>query len=173
MAKKKKKLEEEKIELSMAPMIDVTFLLLIFFMTAMEFKTEEGYIKSYLPKDRGQSTSTPIIDLKQVRIKLLWYDRSGRRPTKAKIGKVVLKVKDKVYRDIHYGEIGEKAPDYEELEADLRAFKASYKGKSEKGLPVIIDARPQVPFKHVVRVLNILVREEIKDITFAAAEKPY
>ena len=50
-----KKLSEEKCELEMTPMIDVTFLLLIFFLCTLKFKTLEGYLASYLPKDVGKN----------------------------------------------------------------------------------------------------------------------
>lgn len=48
-------LEEHKLE--MTPMIDVTFLLLIFFMCTIKFKTLEGKLAAYLPKDVGVNTS--------------------------------------------------------------------------------------------------------------------
>ena len=40
----------------MTPMIDVTFLLLIFFMCTLKFKTLEGRLAAYLPNDAGMST---------------------------------------------------------------------------------------------------------------------
>ena len=43
----------EKCELEMTPMIDVTFLLLIFFMCTLKFKVLEGKLGPYLPKDVG------------------------------------------------------------------------------------------------------------------------
>jgi len=55
-------INEEKNELEMTPMIDVTFLLLIFFMCTLKFKTLEGKLAAYLPKDVGvnSSESDPI-----------------------------------------------------------------------------------------------------------------
>lgn len=50
-------LNEEKCELQMTPMIDVTFLLLIFFMCTLKFKVLEGKLGAYLPKDVGVNTS--------------------------------------------------------------------------------------------------------------------
>ncbi len=53
---------QEKIEMEMTPMIDVTFLLLIFFICTLKFKTLEGKLAAYLPKDVGvnQSQAEPI-----------------------------------------------------------------------------------------------------------------
>ena len=63
MAKKKKKEKEKNGEakMDMTPMIDVTFLLLIFFL-CLEFKTLEGKLATNLPKDVGvnKSKAEPI-----------------------------------------------------------------------------------------------------------------
>ncbi len=55
---KLKELSEERCELEMTPMIDVTFLLLIFFLCTLKFKTLEGYLAGYLPKDAGPVGTT-------------------------------------------------------------------------------------------------------------------
>jgi biopolymer transport protein ExbD len=47
---------EDECELQMTPMIDVTFLLLIFFLCTIKFKTLEGKLAAYLPKDIGVNT---------------------------------------------------------------------------------------------------------------------
>lgn len=175
MAKKKKKpVDAIEAEAELTPMIDVTFLLLIFFVLNLKFKVEEGEIESFLPKNRGQGSGTPQIDLGEVRMKLLWYDSSGQ-PTKSKEnGHVVLKVGRNPYNSP--GELtrenSNQHPIWDKLYADLQDFKAGYKGKSDKGIPVIIDARPQVPYMFVVRALNEVVKSDLKDVTFAAPEKP-
>lgn len=46
-------LENAQCELQMTPMIDVTFLLLIFFMCTLKFKVLEGTMGAHLPKDVG------------------------------------------------------------------------------------------------------------------------
>ncbi|MHC4780471.1 MAG: ExbD/TolR family protein, partial [Planctomycetota bacterium] len=51
--RKRKETETEKMEGNMTPMIDVCFQLLIFFMVTSKFKTLEGKLSAYLPKDRG------------------------------------------------------------------------------------------------------------------------
>jgi len=42
-----------EVKAEMTPMIDVTFLLLIFFLCSIKFKVLEGKLQTYLPKDRG------------------------------------------------------------------------------------------------------------------------
>ena len=172
----KEMLEETKAELSITPMIDVVFLLLIFFLLASRFKPSEGDLKAYLPKDRGQGTSTPTIDLYDVRLKLLWFDDDNRPTTDPKTGHIVLKVgKETFESDVKWDSVtkeNEPFPDWEYLLDRLKDFKEGYKGHGKKGLPVIIDARKQVPWKHVVSALDTCIRAGIKDITFAASAKP-
>ena len=52
-----KQIAEEESKLEMTPMIDVTFLLLIFFMCTIKFKTLEGKLEAFLPKDVGVNAS--------------------------------------------------------------------------------------------------------------------
>ena len=52
--KKRPRFQLEEIRMNMAPMIDVTFLLLIFFMCTLKFKTLEGKLTAYLPKEVGR-----------------------------------------------------------------------------------------------------------------------
>jgi biopolymer transport protein ExbD len=60
MAKKVKREKgsaiQEEVKLELTPMIDVTFLILIFFMCTLKFKTLEGKLVSYLPTDKGLSS---------------------------------------------------------------------------------------------------------------------
>jgi biopolymer transport protein ExbD len=46
-------IQSDESRLEMTPMIDVTFLLLIFFLTTIRFKSLEGKLAAYLPKDQG------------------------------------------------------------------------------------------------------------------------
>ena len=60
---------QEDAEMDMTPMIDVVFLLIIFFL-CIEFKTLEAKLPAYLPKDRG-SQSTPEEPVEQLSIKIV------------------------------------------------------------------------------------------------------
>ena len=176
MGKKKTRREEmDEVNADLTPMIDIVFNLLIFFMVGTKFRTTEGLIKAFLPKNRGQGSGTPTIDLNEVRIKLLWYDSSGR-PTTGDGGLVVLKIGDQLFNqagELEQNPIPEKHELWQNLASKLTEFKSGYKGTSEQGLPVIIDARKEVPTRYVVLVLNEVVRAGITDVTFAAPEIDY
>jgi len=48
----------DDVELEMTPMIDVTFLILVFFMCTLRFKSLEGQLSAYLPEDVGVNPAT-------------------------------------------------------------------------------------------------------------------
>jgi biopolymer transport protein ExbD len=171
----RKEAMDEEPDLMMTPMVDIVFQLLIFFMLACRFRTTEGQLHAFLPKNRGLGTAgTPAITLQEVRIKLLWVEPNSFRETKDPVhGRCLLKVKDIKFPFLS-NEFGEILPDYKKLYQYICKARDNFRPtRSYKTLPVIIDARAQVPFKHVIYSLNECVRAKITDITFAAPEIPY
>ncbi len=162
-----KAVEEAKLELT--PMIDCVFLLLIFFMCNLEFVKQDGLIKAFLPKDRGQSTGPSVTDLGEVRVKLLWCAPGTTIETEDRdVGEVVLKIEKNVYPR------SGATPDWEMLYLDLVKMRdIRDRSGNPDALPVIIDARPLVPHAAVVGALNACVKARIKDVTFAAPERPF
>ena len=176
--RKKKKVDTANSQLNMTPMIDVIFQLLIFFMVGAKFKSVEGQIQAYLPKDQGQSAASPQnVELQDVRVKLLFRKPDGTFVDPQQDldpnmeGEVVLKVNEDVFGSIQ--RFGETVPDYDRLVEYLSQQSDRYTGNNPEGLPVIIDARRQVPFQHVVYALNACVEANIHDVKFAAPEHPY
>jgi biopolymer transport protein ExbD len=165
---------DERPDINMTPMVDCVFQLLIFFMLACRFRTSEEHIKAFLPKNRGLGTKgVASIHLQEIRVKLLWVDPNSQKETKdPDKGRVLLKVKDKNFRWVT-NQFGETLPDYEELyKLILEQQRAFVPRGIFQSQPVIVDARPLVPFKHVVQALNACVRAKITDITFAAPGIP-
>jgi biopolymer transport protein ExbD len=175
------------VEMDMTPMIDVTFLLLVFFVMTFKFKTSEGLIQSYLPRDRGTSTSKAKIPT-ETRLRILWYALDSNAETLDEHGRAVIRIDREEIATRVYSDLDAKcridgcgqyhgSPDMDALFAFLLKRKASYvppPGRDPaKGLPVTIDGRPRVPFKFIVQVLNECVKAGISDVTFAAAEKPF
>jgi biopolymer transport protein ExbD len=167
---------EEEPRLSMTPMIDVVFQLLIFFMLACRFKTEEGNLRNHLPRGFGKTTQrmTKPIVLDDLRIKLLWYDPSFNRPTQDPVrGRVVLKVGKNVIPTVK-NKLGEAEPDWGHLYNIICQARDNYTPVPDYPTkPVTIDARRHVPFKHVIRALNECVRARLTDVMLAAPEIPY
>ena len=100
-----------------------------------------------------------MVPLDEVRIQLLWLDAAGR-PATGPEGKAVLKVGTRAFNAP--GELGpgpsvpfpENSPVWRALHAALVELKAGYAGDDPHGLPVIVDARPEVPTQLVVSALN-------------------
>ena len=58
--RKKRKREEAKLQPPLTPMIDVTFLLLLYFLLTSTFRKDEGQIPGTLPATTGQSVEKPL-----------------------------------------------------------------------------------------------------------------
>jgi biopolymer transport protein ExbD len=179
MSKQSRKMREEAIseepELMMTPMVDIVFQLLIFFMLACRFRTTDGQLDTYLPKNRGQGTaSTPDVPFRPVRIKLLWVIPGTTRETRDPVnGQTLLKIEQIRFRNVR-NRFGEAMPDYQKLYSYVCRARDLYPPtKTFPTLPVIIDSRPQVPFKHVIYAANECIRAGIKDLTFAKEEIDY
>jgi biopolymer transport protein ExbD len=137
MAKLKKyPYEEASMELQMAPMIDVVFQLIIFFMCSIHFKSLEGKLYSYLPKDKG-SIVTPVTDvfLQEVRIKLI-YSENEPLLTRMTIG-------------------GQEFKDFDSAYQHLRSLAPNLITPKGDIIPVKIDADGKVPAQNVVSALDI------------------
>ena len=51
---------EEKGELEMTPMIDVTFLLLVFFLCTLRFKSLDAKLEAHLPREGAAATEAEV-----------------------------------------------------------------------------------------------------------------
>ena len=156
-----------KAEADMTPMIDVVFLLLIFFMLATKFKMPEGTLRSYLPKNRGESNSRPMLS-ENCRVTLLYqgdqvvaYADQAQVPTSD--------VLDSDY-ELHTGIPG---PNLDYIEQHILRRRDTYVALGDTAtLPVVIDFAEKVPYKYVIDVLNICAKLEIENIAFAQPETP-
>ncbi|PCJ54769.1 MAG: hypothetical protein COA70_03495 [Planctomycetota bacterium] len=165
MGKKKKKFEEIKPD--MTPMIDVTFLLLIFFIVTLKFKVLEGRLDAALPKDRGTNTSEAeeidkldilmfvadpgelIPDGKSDHLKMF----SGRR-IRIEIG-----AQKWYYNPFDIADAENPIPDLTEF------LKNPEWDRDET--PVSLDARKGIVYGDVIVILDVVIREKYKKVSFA------
>jgi biopolymer transport protein ExbD len=141
---------EANLELQMAPMIDVVFQLIIFFMCSIHFKSLEGKLYSYLPKDKGMS-STMVSDpiLEEVRIRLIYAENKLPLLTRIKVGE-------------------KEFPDWDSLERHIRSIASSLVTPKGDVIPVKIDPDEKIPSQAVVSVLNICKKAGVQKTEFAA-----
>jgi biopolymer transport protein ExbD len=172
MANRRKRKMQEATEndadMEMTPMIDVTFLLLIFFMCTIKFKTLEGKLSAYLPKDVGVNTS-PAEPIEKVEIKMqvtnegtkykavrsgtptVPYDGEGRfvfGPDRA----ITYAIGPRTFSDI----------------ADVRRrLKEQFSATPER--PVTIDPRKGIVYADVVGVLDAAIQAGFTEVSFAGS----
>ena len=172
--RRKKTKEEVKAELDMTSMIDVVFLLLIFFMCATKFRQPEGNLRTWLPRDRGTSGGPPQVN-------------PGCRITLMKDGADIICIGDQSQIPFvsQYGgdDVSQAQADFESeyalrgpvlrlVEQHIQLRKDTYMGVSAKGLPVIIDFGKEVPAVYVANIVDICKKLRIEDIAFAQPEIP-
>ena len=137
---KKRRLLEDKIELKMTAMIDVVFLLLIFFIVTLQIPREEGMIETNLPKAEGvgetQAPEEMRAEFEDVRLTL--------RKT---AGRVETCVNDQPVSSLKL------------LIARLKSFSELYpEGR------VIINCADEVPYQDLIRAINAA---QIAELTIA------
>lgn len=172
-ATRRKAKAEESIELQLTPMIDVVFQLLVFFLCVTKFPDPEGLIKSWLPKDKGQDAATTIVTLDDARVILRMESGMvvGSYPDNASPDGFVAFEQVTVYDPIAMSD--ETVPDWRLVAQYLAHRRDSYRevgvGES-RGLPVILDFAPDVPWRHVVELLNICSAQGLTNLQIAAQE---
>ncbi len=140
MAKKKQEIED--VELELTPMIDVTFLLLIFFICTMKFKVLEGKLETQLPKDVGVNSS-PVDDiLEKVEVDIV---RDPSRPGGLRVA-------------IN----GQAMPNLDTFRSRMNQFV-----QNDPETRCTLYPRDGVTYEQVVKVVDQLLMVKLTDITFA------
>jgi len=161
-----KRLSEENCEMEMTPMIDVTFLLLIFFMCTLKFKTLEGKLAAYLPKDVGvNTTQAEPIEKVEIMIRVLnpgnkIKPQDGSAYNESVGGRFVY---DST-RQVQYAVGTTKTQSLKTLGDKLTELH-----RRDPERPATIDARSGVIYADVVKVLDEAIAADFTDITFVGA----
>jgi biopolymer transport protein ExbD len=142
MPSKKSRKNASEIELQMTPMIDVTFLLLIFFMCSVRFKLLDGKLDTWLPRSDGVNANAEIhAMLERIEIGL---ECAGNVPE----GFVVLL-------------IGRRMLDLDQLCSLLTRFRLE-----DPAVTVIVRPGKGIEYSHVVATVNECLRAGLTSITF-------
>jgi biopolymer transport protein ExbD len=160
MAKAPKEIEEVKAD--MTPMIDCTFLLLIFFILTLKFKILEGRLDAALPKDMG-TKNTKVEEIEKVDI-LLMVSKPGELVDEVIDGKTT-QLKRYVGREVRY-EVGTQV--FRNV-PDLERFLATVADKDET--PVTIDPRKDIVNEDVMLVLDAVIRQKFQKVSFAGTQE--
>jgi biopolymer transport protein ExbD len=164
MKKRRKRIQLEEVKMNMTPMIDVTFQLLIFFMCTIKFKTLEGKLAAYLPKDVGVNTDDA--EPKEKVDIILKVEKEGTKldPYKNKAWAGEGAYRYGPDRVVAYN-VGPKR--YNTLDELRTRLSDLYKADPERG--ATIDALPGTVYDDVIRVLDQAMAAGYSDVTFTGA----
>ena len=144
MCQRRRWLRDEGERLSMTPMIDVTFLLLLFFLCTLQFKTLEGKIPALLPKDVGGGGQSSTVEdvLITLRVDEAETDRAVRFKT-----------------------IGREYADLEGLRDRLRRI------PRDPAPAIRVRCREGILYGDVVSLLDMLLLDDWTDVRFVPTRR--
>ena len=125
----------------MTPLIDVIFLLMIFFIMTIRFVEPEGILENRLPKKAGQDINDQKNDWEVVRIKIKLVQDGNQF-------KIYLQERVLYSYD------------------DLRSYLDLLPDK----ILIVIEPDLTVPYKYVIGIYNTCLKSEKKDIVFTVAQ---
>jgi biopolymer transport protein ExbD len=123
-------------------MIDVVFLLLVFFMCAARFRSPEMILKTQLPKDGPRKGPVRNFDVSEILIKIFWADTAGMPVPGPTPGGEVAIVAGRT-----------RCEDLNDLARRLAVL-----AERHPDMPVVIDARKRVPFRYVLGAVDACKR---------------
>jgi biopolymer transport protein ExbD len=135
--------DQQLVEMQMGPMIDMVFLLLVFFMVTAKPVQQESDISLGLPGTVAAEESVDLPDEQRIRIE--------------DDGRVLL-------NDSTLGEPGDAA--LAALVATLKRFKESAEANRSEAL-VTLDAADGTDHQRIVDVLNACAKADLTGVTFS------
>ena len=159
-------ISQAESKLEMTSMIDVTFLLLIFFMCTLKFKTLEGKLAAYLPKDVGVNTDdTEPIEKVEITLRVLRegtkLDPRGQKEWSGVPGSRFKYGSDRL---VEYQVSATKTTELAKLQERLKSIHLS-----DPERPATIDARQGTVYADVVKVLDAALLADFKEVTFVGS----
>ena len=179
-------LAQEEAQMDMTPMIDVVFLLIIFFL-CIDFRVLEAKLPAYLPKDKG-AHKTEVEPQEQLSLQIVcdnWGDEVQRnpaaKPTEQK-GRVVKPSHMLVGHEVHYMLGPKRIRTVDDLVEDLRKI-AGDKSKLQRDpktgemklMAVVIEPGVSTTYGDVATVVDAVNKAGFTEVNFGGglgARKP-
>ena len=172
---------EEEAEMNMTPMIDVVFLLIIFFL-CIDFKILESKLPAYLPKDRGSQT-TETEPIEQLSLKIVcdnWGDKEMRRVGDPEINPETKNPNAYVLNNhtIHWM-VGPKRinqdsallAELQKIIADPSHRVTDPKTGERKVMAVVVEPGKQTTYGDVARTVDMVGKVGFEEINFGGGSK--
>lgn len=138
---------DNPVEINATAMIDVTLCLCAFFMCSFHFKTLEGKVETWLPRECRHYHGGCGGVIAEARIFMKWD--AEQKVTLRKVG--------------NRGVVKDDAELVEILEQCRKDFEKA--GRTR--VPLIIDGTPDVPWQDVVHVVDLFKKHPVWSIEFA------
>jgi len=160
-------MSEEEVKLELTPMIDISFLIIIFFM-CLPFKTLEGKLAAFLPTDKGINP-IPAEPPPEIKVKVHILARKEKPSRWGPNNKVVNKPTEFKYK---LGDTGEETQSIERVGEFIRA--AHKKAETVENVKVLgeIKAAHKVPHKFIIAVLNKFAENGMEKVDFYGTAIP-
>lgn len=144
----------KRVDLNVVPLVDVLFMLLLFFILGTRFRQSEGLIPGTLPRVEGgiaKSDEKPEVLLPPIRIMVRsTADATGRDTPDYQMSGLAVPIEGP--KDL-----------YDKLMARKNGL-----GGSFKDTPIVIQPRPNVRWEYAVQAFNQAVRAQFPKIAFSA-----
>ncbi len=142
---------DNPVAINITAMVDVIFCLCLFFMCSFHFKQLEGKIETNLPKDKGiNPDEIPALTKDEIRVLMRVDPASNETQRKVK----------------HFDWVASD----DELVSHLEQLRDGFNSAGNNEWPLVIDAKPNVPWKDVIHVMDLCKGSKIDRIEFAAPE---
>jgi biopolymer transport protein ExbD len=153
------KIRDERQRLELTPMIDVTFLILVFFLCTLRFQTLEGKLATHLPKDAGANVQIEQPD-PPVTVRLAVTSEGtridlpgpGQRFTYGPDRRIALQVESRAFGD--FAAARQRLTELARQDPERR---------------VVIDAQPGIVYAEVVSALDAVLEAGFDRVAFAGA----
>ena len=142
---------ENPVGINVVPLVDIIFCLCVFFMCSFKFRQVETKFDTWMPKDAGPGSDVPAPPPSEIRVALLWDEKTQT-----------------VVRKLGVRDVLDDAV----LEQLLDGAKDAWSQRGVPDAPLTIDADVRVPWEQVTNVVNLAKRRNISKIEFAIGAKP-
>ncbi len=156
--------DRDRLDVKMTPMIDVIFLLLIFFVCTASFQSE-GILPTNLSGSGAAAEAEPIDpeleDLDEIVVGVLWDAGAQGRP------RPWWEINGRRYRYLSRRDVDPQGAEKASVESQLRAVAGL-----QADLPVILDVEDAVPIENVIDVCDLCRQIGLERVLFSASAEP-
>jgi hypothetical protein len=161
-------LETKEVETDLTPMIDVAFLMIIFFM-CLPFKALDARLASFLPTEKGiRDDYVRPVETFPIKVHIVGRDEQDRAWGPADQRSIVQTPTRVAYRF----EDGRTVNTLAEVGAEIRRAQQAAAGLERVQVRGEVTARPRVPHKFAIAVLNKFAEARVKDVDFYGTKLP-